>query len=294
MDVPHEAMSIAMMEAMNEEYGGALDLALRIFKGSYPKKFLHQLVSSQLDMDRMDYLSRDSFYTGVNEGIIGYNRLLQMLNVHEGELVIGIKGIYSVEKFLIARRLMYWQVYLHKTVVMASEMNVQAVRRAKDLLTAGERVPMSEALHFFLSQNLGMSDLRQAPQPILAQFEALDDVDLLAALKVWAGHSDPVLRLLSQSLLQRRLFAIHPVSKPLEEAEIQVKRSQYGQSLGLKAGEMSYLLGQVQEANKAYQKGKKELKILQKDGTVQPISHWAEHHIPDKEVVKYFWYHPRV
>ena len=204
----HERISELFMEELNEQFDGQLDLAIQVFKDQYPKKFLHQLVSSQLDMDRMDYLNRDSFFTGVHEGVIGYDRIIKMLAVHDDELVVEQKGIYSVEKFLIARRLMYWQVYLHKTVLSAEQMLVQALGRARDLLIQGKELFVPENLRFFISHQHSEADFLADKKNFLEHFAALDDNDIAFAIKSWARCDDRLLAFYSASLANRRLFRL--------------------------------------------------------------------------------------
>lgn len=294
VDINHEAISILLMEHLNDSFEGQLDLAIQIFKNQYPKKFLYQLVSGQLDMDRMDYLTRDSFFTGVQEGNIGYDRLLQMLNVHEDKLVIEFKGIYSVENFLIARRLMYWQVYLHKNVICAGEMLIQIIRRARDLCQKGVELPISKTLYFFLSQTLTAKDLKKNANEIITCFYKLDDVDILAAIKAFEEHPDFVLSFLSKSLLERKLLKVDLRNKPIDvtflnsiRAKIQAKYPK------LSEDELSYLVLEGKEANRAYKIGKEEILILLKDKTAKPISKWQEHSMQRKEVVKYFACYPK-
>ena len=196
IDVSHETISVLFMEELNRVFDGQLELALRIFRNDYDKPFLHQLISGQLDMDRMDYLNRDSFFTGVYEGVIGYDRIIKMLAVHEGELVVEEKGIYSIEKFLMARRLMYWQVYLHKTVLAVEQMLVRTLGRAKELARQGVRFPVSESLAYFLYQDISPRHFEDAPQGVLDHFAQLDDYDILSALKVFRASDDAIPELL--------------------------------------------------------------------------------------------------
>ncbi|MEK7256429.1 MAG: HD domain-containing protein, partial [Bacteroidota bacterium] len=214
--VPHEELSLPFMERLNEIFEGKLSLAIQIFKDQHPKKFLHQLISGQLDMDRLDYLSRDSFFTGVSEGVISYDRIIKMLAVKDGELVVEEKGIYSIEKFLIARRLMYWQVYLHKTVLVAEQMLVKTLERAKELALSGIRLDVSKSLAFFLYQNVSREDFAANGEEMLRHFSRLDDYDILAALKNFTESEDPLLAWLSTCLLDRRLFKIELRNEPFE------------------------------------------------------------------------------
>src|SRR6201994_4646251 len=202
--VGHEALSILLMRELNEDFNGQLETAISIFTNTYPKPFLHQLVSGQLDMDRMDYLTRDSFFTGVSEGVIGYDRILKMLTVHEGELMVEEKAIYSIEKFLVSRRLMYWQVYLHKTVLSAEKMLVRILERARELIRAGAAVPSgSPVLDFFLQQDFVTAPLVEAH---LDKYCLLDDFDVMGAIKHWMFHPDKTLSCLSRWLIDRRLL----------------------------------------------------------------------------------------
>ena len=205
----HEKLSLHFMEHLNEEFGGALDLAIAIFKNQYPKQFLHQLVSGQLDMDRMDYLNRDSFFTGVHEGVIGYDRIIKMLAVHDNKLVVEEKGLYSIEKFLIARRLMYWQVYLHRTVLSAEQMLIKALQRASFLRKSGVDLPASKNLSFFLEKELKEEDFSgTGGAELLDRFASLDDYDIIIALKMWMEQPDKILSFISRGIINRRLFKI--------------------------------------------------------------------------------------
>ncbi len=221
-DISHEDISAWMMESLNTEFKGKLSLAIEIFNNRHPKKFLYQLVSGQLDMDRMDYLNRDSFYTGVSEGIIGFDRILKMLTVVDDELVVEEKGIYSIEKFLIARRLMYWQVYYHKTVIAAEQMLMKILQRAKELAEQQQHLFASPALHTFLYTRITKSNFKENPE-YLAAFIALDDSDIHSAIKVWSTHSDVVLSQLCQRLLRRDLYAIEIRKEPFLAEEVTQK-----------------------------------------------------------------------
>lgn len=292
--VSHERISELFMERLNETFSGQLTLAIQIFKDQYPKHFLHQLVSSQLDMDRMDYLNRDSFFTGVYEGVIGYDRIIKMLAVHEGALVVEEKGIYSVEKFLIARRLMYWQVYLHKTVLSAEQMLVQALKRAKYLVQNGASLFVPESLHFLLSKNITGADFDAQPIQMLDHFAALDDFDIAYALKQWQTADDRLLAYLSGGLVNRHLFRLQFSKTPIPVE----KTAALSQSLqkwwgNLSEGELNHLLIKGSETNSAYSKSKDEIKILYKTGEVAPLSASSEYEIQAREVKKYFVCYPK-
>lgn len=296
LPIEHEDLSIAFMEKLNEEFEGRLTMALQIFRNKYSKKFLHQLVSGQLDMDRMDYLTRDSFFTGVYEGVIGYDRIIKMLSVHHDELVIEYKGIYSVEKFLIARRLMYWQVYLHKTVICAGEMMIKFVQRAKQLTLAGHRLDVSQSLHYFLNSTFdehalhSNSDLRNE---ILYNFSRLDDIDVLAALKNCCNADDFVLSYLAKSIVTRKLFRIKLQDDPIPSTYVAQLKEKVLKELPINEADLPYLLFTGQEENKAYVAGNKEIMILLPSGEVYPISQWREHNVSPKNVVKFYVAHPK-
>jgi HD superfamily phosphohydrolase len=294
INVSHEHISALFMEQLNEEFDGKLDLAIQIFKDNYEKKFLHQLVSSQLDMDRMDYLNRDSFFTGVHEGVIGYDRIIKMLAVNEGELVVEQKGIYSVEKFLIARRLMYWQVYLHKTVLSAEQMLIQAMLRAKKLVQAGIALSMPDSLHFFMRHDWTAEDFANNRKTMLEHFALLDDHDIAFAIKYWMNSSDRLLSYLCTALVNRRLFRLQFSLKPFTEDYLSMLQTQIRDWWGEAADEeLAHLLIQGAESNSAYSKSKDEIKILYKDGRVEPLSMNSEYNIQAKLVKKYFLCYPK-
>lgn len=215
-DVPHEQLSLYLMQRLNEEFDGKLRLAIEMFQGSYGREFFHQLVSSQLDMDRLDYLNRDSFYTGVQEGRPGADRLIKMLQVVDERLVLEEKAVYSVENFLVSRRLMYWQVYLHKTVTSAEQMVIRIMQRARDLARAGGAVPGSSCLTFFLGHAVTLAEFETSTD-ILNHFVELDDTDIWSAIKSWKGHPDKVLSFLAKSLINRQLFKIIIAPEPYDE-----------------------------------------------------------------------------
>jgi uncharacterized protein len=268
-DVSHEDISIMIMQLLNETFDGALQTAIEIFTGSHPKKFLHQLVSGQLDMDRMDYLSRDAFFTGVSEGVIGYDRILKMLVVHNGELMIEEKAIYSVEKFLVARRLMYWQVYLHKTVVVAEKMLVKIMARARELLANGIDLPVaSPTLGYFLKEHQQLGNFIKH----LEKFSQLDDTDVMCTIKHWCNHFDPVLSRLSKGLTDRKFLKIKFQSEPFSLEVIEQNRWEVAQRLNLSPEEANYFVFTGEAVNTTYNPYDERIKILFKDGNVSDIS----------------------
>lgn len=269
--IDHEDLSILYMDRLNRIFQGKLDIAISIFKNTYHKKFLHQLVSSQLDIDRMDYLKRDSFYTGVSEGVINSDRLLNMLTVNNDELMVESKGIYSVEKFIVARRLMYWQVYLHKTVLAAERMLVHTLKRAKYLSEQGENVFATPALELFLKNRFTLEDFKR-DEHLLEHFSKLDDSDISACIKVWAGSSDRVLSALSNALFERHLFKIEIQRKTFEDQYVEKIKSKVKEKLGLDATLLPYFLYQGEIANNAYMPSIDKINILHKDGTVLDIA----------------------
>jgi HD superfamily phosphohydrolase len=267
----HEFISLLLMEKMNRELNGQLEIALAIFKDTYPKKFLHQLVSGQLDVDRLDYLRRDSFFTGVTEGNIGSARIIKMLNLKDDRLVVEAKGIYSIENFLMARRLMYWQVYFHKTAVAAEKMMVNTLRRARKLMEAGAELFASPALHYFLhhtaDQNTFASD-RHAPD----HFVDLDDSDIWSALKVWRKHPDKVLSMLSNDLINRNLFRIEIEQTPFAPEYIEAKVKSYSVKYGLSLEEAAYLISSNEVSTNMYNEADDSIGILYKDGSCKDIA----------------------
>ena len=271
----HEDVSVMFMNRLNGEFGGKLSLAIEIFNNRYHKQFLHQLVSGQLDMDRMDYLKRDSFFTGVSEGVISADRLINMLNVKDDELCIEAKGIYSVEKFIVARRLMYWQVYYHKTVVAAEQILVHILKRAAELHRAGDKLFCTPAFGFFLDQNRGLADFQQHPE-VLELFALLDDYDIFTAIKIWMDHPDPLLSRLSSSLVNRNLFRIEMQKEAFEGDYIERIRREIQQHTGVPEGLLHYLLYTGEITNDAYNPNHDRIKILMKDGKVEDITESSE------------------
>ena len=269
--VSHEEISGFFIERLSKEFGSDMDQALLVFKNEHPKPFLHQLVSSQLDMDRLDYLNRDSFYTGVSEGIIGSDRLIEMINVHNGNLVLEEKGIYSIEKFIVARRLMYWQVYLHKTVVAAEFMLIHTLRRAKQVVKNGEELFASPTLLFFLKNDVTQQDFQSDPS-VLDKFANLDDYDILGAIKVWQNHSDKVLSTLAKRLVNRDLFKIEISKKPFTAERIQQEKEVVSKQFELSKDEVDFFVYSDVLSNNAYNEKKQNINMLMKNGEIIDLS----------------------
>lgn len=266
-DWSHEQLSLEFMEFLNQEFNGQLDTAIAIFKGEYPKPFLNQLVSSQLDMDRLDYLKRDSFYSGVTEGNINSERLISMLNVVEGHLVVEEKGIYAVEKFLMARRFMYWQVYLHKTGLGAEQMLIRVMKRARELLLMGKELQGSRAFLFFLEK----TETPVFDELVLDKFAQLDDVDILSAIKSWQHHEDFILSKLCKMLLNRNLLNVKIKNKPISKEKLNEKLELTIQEYGLAPQEAAYFVFTGEISNKAYSENHQVISILKKNGKVTDV-----------------------
>ena len=268
-NVHHETISLLIMKTLNEEFNGNLQTAIDIFTDNYPKPFLHQLISGQLDVDRMDYLTRDSFFTGVAEGVIGYDRIIKMLTIKDGQLMVEEKGIYSIEKFLVSRRLMYWQVYLHKTVVSAEMMLVNIIRRAKELIRQGiPAVAATEPLNFFLQHQQQDSGI----EGNLGIFCRLDDVDVTCTIKNWCTHPDKVLSLLCNFLIDRKLLKVKLQNEPFPEAFVTDKKQEVMKKLGISEKEVDYFVFTGEASNTTYNLADENINILFKDGTVRDIS----------------------
>jgi len=267
--VTHEDISLLMMQHINEQMHGQLDLAIQIFKDQYHKHFLHQLVSSQLDVDRLDYLCRDSFFCGVSEGTVASARILKMLTIVDDRLVVEAKGIYSIEKFLVARRLMYWQVYLHKTSVAAEQMLIKILMRAKEI--GGDDVisSVSPALRYFLTHNV---DRKTFSDLDLEQYALLDDSDILSAIKVWTQASDRVLNLLCNAFINRRLFKSRPLDVAFTKEEADQLCRRYSQETGLTTQEARYLFSLHTASKDTYSPLDDSIDILYKDGTIKDIA----------------------
>lgn len=298
--VTHEDLTLLLMHKINEVNGGKLDLAIDIFKGTYPRKFLHELISGQIDMDRLDYLRRDSFFTGVIEGSVGSDRIIRMLNVVDDSLVIDEKGIYSIEKFLIARRLMYWQVYMHKTVLSSESLLVNIMKRAKELASEGAELYATPALRFFLYNKIGSSDLTgnssYTSDMIAEKFTMLDDSDIRVSVKYWAGNPDNVLSDLSGRLLRRALFAVELQNDPFPEQKINELRILLGEKINIGPEFNEYYVFTNSISNMAYTPDATEVKILLKSGKtadISSVSDMFEHRFLSERITKYFLCYPK-
>ncbi|MFJ1328405.1 HD domain-containing protein [Capnocytophaga canimorsus] len=267
--ISHEEISLRFMQELNNEFGGKLDLAIQIFTGNYPRNFLHELISSQLDMDRSDYLKRDSFYTGVAEGNINSERIIAMLNVKNDQLVVEDKAIYSVEKFLVARRLMYWQVYLHKTSVCAEQLLIKVLKRAKELAQKGYRLEMSTALRFFVEHRITE---KQFDKVLLDKYALLDDNDIISAMKEWQFHSDFVLSSLSKMLLNRDLPRVKLRKTSFEKEKIASRLQQVQQLYGISQQEAQYFVFSGEVSNIAYNEKRQNIYILTKTGKILDVA----------------------
>lgn len=288
--VQHEQISAFLMEEINREHEGKFDVAIAIFNDKYPKRFLHQLVSSQLDMDRLDYLARDSFFSGVVEGQVGSERIIKMLDVVNDQLVVEEKGIYSIEKFIVARRFMYWQVYLHKTVLSAEFMLVNVLKRAKFLAEKGETLFCSPALYYFLYHRIGLEEFKKDSVAI-QHFIQLDDFDIMSAIKVWQFHEDKVLSELAKGIVNRKLFKIEMSRKPVDRELIREKIKQVELTLNLSEEEASYFVISDQVYNRAYNVTSDGIKVKMKDGSIVDASEASDHltlNALSESVEKYF------
>ncbi|MDD4970302.1 MAG: HD domain-containing protein [Paludibacter sp.] len=295
-EISHEEISLLMMRKINLEMDGRLDIALDIFTNLYPKKFLHQLVSGQLDMDRMDYLSRDSFFSGVSEGIIGSARIIKMLNIHNDQLVVEAKGIYSIEKFLVARRLMYWQVYLHKTAVAAEKMLMNILKRAKELSGNNVELFASPALHYFLYNEVNKHIFLNHTEA-LDHFAMLDDSDVISAIKVWSAHQDIVLSTLCKAFTNRKLFKVEIRTDLIDESVRQDYLRQYREHFGVSTSEAEYFMGDETVSTDTYSPEDDNINILYKDGTIKDIADASDMlniSVLTKKVVKHFFCYYRL
>jgi len=293
--IHHEDISTMLMDELNKVFSGKLTLAIKIFKNEHPKKFLYQLVSSQLDMDRLDYLNRDSFFTGVTEGVVSSDRIIKMLHVQNGELVVEAKGIYSVENFLISRRLMYWQVYLHKTVLSAEKLLVNILKRAKELSLNGEDLFATPALSLFLRNNFSKKEFMKNPE-LLQQFVLLDDYDIMASVKVWANHKDFVLSALCKNLLDRNLYKIELQNKNFTPAYQNQMLEKVMKKYKLTKKEASYFVFSESVNNSAYNSSHFQIHILQKNGELIDVAKASDQlniKMLSKKVTKYFMCYPK-
>ena len=294
--IPHEEISLMLMERMNKEVNGQLSLAIQIFKDEYPKRFLHQLVSGQLDMDRLDYLRRDSFYTGVTEGNIGSARIIKMLDVADDRLVVESKGIYSIENFLMARRLMYWQVYLHKTSVAYEKMLISTLLRAKELASQGIELFASPALHFFLYNDITPTEFYSNPD-CLENFIQLDDNDIWTALKVWSTHTDKVLSTLSMGMINRNIFKVEISSEPISENRKKELTLQISQQLDIPLSEANYFVSTPSIEKNMYDPADDSIDIIYNDGTIKNIAEASDMlniSLLSKKVKKYYLCYQRL
>jgi HD superfamily phosphohydrolase len=298
--IKHEDLSLLLMEKLNEFFKGRLDLAIEIFKGNYRRKFLHELIEGQMDMDRLDYLRRDSFFTGVIEGSVGSDRIIMMLNVVNDSLVIDEKGLYSLEKFLIARRLMYWQVYMHKTVLSSESLLEKVLKRAKELAMQGADLFATPSLRFFLYNNIGPEELGTTglftPGLIATNFTRLDDSDILASAKYWADHDDTVLSDLSSRLMTRNLLAVELQNEAFSEARINELRDRTAKYMKIDRKMTDYYVFTNSISNLTYAPDAPEVRILLKNGTIADItsvSDMFDHRLLSERVTKYFLCYPK-
>jgi HD superfamily phosphohydrolase len=298
--ISHEDLSLLMMNRMNEYFKGRLTLAIEIFKGTYHRKFLHELIAGQMDMDRLDYLRRDSFFTGVIEGSVGSDRIIRMLNVVSDSLVIDEKGIYSLEKFLIARRLMYWQVYMHKTVLSSENLLVKILRRAKELAGDGVDLYATPALRFFLYNKIGPDDLLRegtfTPGLVANTFMRLDDSDILVSAKYWSDHSDKILSDLSSRLMKRDLLAIEMLNEPFPEERVIKLKEATAQMKGISMELTDYYVFTNSISNLAYTPDEPEVSILLKSGEtadISTVSDMTDHRFLSERITKYFLCYPK-
>ncbi len=298
--ITHEDVSLLIMQKLNEIYDGKLEMAIDVFKGTYHRKFLHELISGQLDMDRLDYLRRDSFFTGVIEGSVGSDRIISMLNVVNDNLVIDEKGIYSLEKFLIARRLMYWQVYMHKTVLASESLLVRVLKRARELALMGHDLYATSPLRFFLYNQIEKSDLSEerefTPGLIASNFMKLDDTDILVSAKYWADDSDRVLSDLSARLSGRNLFAVELQNEPFSDERIAALKKKAQTLMKIDHGMLDYYIFTGSISNLAYTADVPEVKILLKYGkivNISEVSDMFDHRFVSEKITKFFICYPK-
>jgi len=295
--ISHEEISLLMMEQINQEMQGALNLALKVFKGDYPKLFLHELISSQLDMDRLDYLRRDSFFTGVTEGNIGSARIIKMLDIVDDKLVVNSKGIYSIENYLTTRRLMYWQVYLHKTTVAFEKMLVNTLQRAKMLAHQGKELFASPALRYFLYNEVDARFFEQHHDEALHHYSLLDDSDIWSALKVWITSDDKILSLLATNLINRHIFRVEISDEPIPEERIEEVLATMTSHYGISREDADFLMSVNTIQKDMYDVNDDRIAILYRDGTIRDISEASEIlnvALLSKKIRKYYLCYQRI
>lgn len=291
----HEDLSRLFMNCLNNHFNGALTTGIRIFNHDHRKKFLSQLISGQLDTDRLDYLTRDSFFTGVSEGVIGTQRIIKMLNMAGNELVAEYKGIYSVEKFLMARRLMYWQVYLHKTVIAAEMMLIHILKRAKQLVRSGNSLFATPPLNFFLKNEISLNDFQSVPET-LELFAKLDDFDILTSIKVWTGHEDKILSYLCNSLIQRKLFRCELSTETIDYFHVERIKQKVRQAFGVEEEDTGFFVYAGSTSNYAYFPEEDEIKILMKNGRISDFAELSDNldiSVFSKKVTKHLLCYPK-
>ena len=295
--ISHEEISLFLMKEMNKELGGRLTLAINIFEDKYPKAFLHQLISSQLDMDRLDYLCRDSFFTGVAEGKIASDRIIKMLDVREDRLMVQAKGIYSIENYLTSRRLMYWQVYLHKTAVACEKILINILKRAKTLQLNGENLFASPALHYFISNNIDKDWINNKKEETIFWYKQLDDSDIWSAIKVWQGHPDKVLSILSKDLINRETFKVKVYDEPIDNMQLEDIEKKIREKYQLSKEESHYFINYSTIQKDMYSMNDDQIDILYKDGSYKDITQASELfnvELLSKKICKYYLCHQRI
>ena len=295
--ISHEEISLFLMKEMNKDLGGRLTLAINIFEDKYPKAFLHQLISSQLDMDRLDYLCRDSFFTGVAEGKIASDRIIKMLDVREDRLMVQAKGIYSIENYLTSRRLMYWQVYLHKTAVACEKILINILKRAKTLQLSGENLFASPALHYFISNNIDKEWINNKKEETIFWYKQLDDSDIWSAIKVWQGHPDKVLSILSKDLINRETFKVKVYDEPIDSMQLENIEKKIREKYQLSKEESHYFINYSTIQKDMYSMNDDQIDILYKDGSYKDITQASELfnvELLSKKICKYYLCHQRI
>ena len=295
--ISHEEISLFLMKEMNKDLGGRLTLAINIFEDKYPKAFLHQLISSQLDMDRLDYLCRDSFFTGVAEGKIASDRIIKMLDVREDRLMVQAKGIYSIENYLTSRRLMYWQVYLHKTAVACEKILINILKRAKTLQLSGENLFASPALHYFISNNIDKEWINNKKEETIFWYKQLDDSDIWSAIKVWRGHPDKVLSILSKDLINRETFKVKVYDEPVDRMQLEDIEKKIREKYQLSNEESHYFINYSTIRKDMYSMNDDQIDILYKDGSYKDITQASELfnvELLSKKICKYYLCHQRI